>query len=114
MIQGVEVPVNLDALIVRPQRDREQVGGALLRFTRPEDETEQAASRRQAMGVYAAVLVLLHVQQNLAGERNPDPRICLSIDVQCEDIHAAPRTYAQRVNNLESACRVIAAMWHAA
>jgi hypothetical protein len=111
MISGVEVPVNLDALVVRPPSDVELIGGALLRFTKADDETEHAARQRREMGTYAATLVLLHVQKNIVGNRKPDFRICLSIDVQCQEIHAAPRTFVQRMRNLESACRFIAAMW---
>lgn len=114
VIANVEVPVNLDALVHRSRDGAEQSGGALFRFTKSDDESDQAASRRREMGLYAATIVLMHVRENLAGNRTPDHRLCLSVDVQCNEVHVAPRTYAQRASNLENACRFIAALWNAA
>jgi hypothetical protein len=66
------------------------------------------------MGMYAATLAHLQVQQNLAGNREPHHQLCLSIDVQCREVHIAPRTSVQRAQNLENACRFIAALWETA
>ena len=111
---GVDVSVNLDLLITREHRSQAQIGGALFRFTKADDESELAASRRRNMGLYAATLVQMQVRENLAGNRRPYYRLCMSVDVQCEEAHIAPRTYAQRQQNLENACRFISAMWHSA
>lgn len=113
-LAGVEVSVNVDALVTRMHRDGDQIGGALFRFTKADDETDAAASKRREMGSYAATLVQMHVRQNLAGNRQPHYQLCLSIDVQCREVHVAPRTFIQRAQNLESACRFIAALWDAA
>lgn len=111
-IAGVKVSVQLDLLLTRTRGSREQIGGALFRMTRPdEDETEAAAAKRQDMGAYAATLVHMQVSENLAGNRDPYYRLCMSIDVQAEDVHIAPRTYVQRASNLTNACWFISSMW---
>lgn len=111
---GIGVSVNLDLLTNRSSSDTEYVGGALFRFTRADEETETATARRREMGQYAATLALMQVRQNIAGNREPDYRLCLSIDVQAQEVHVASRNHLQRSNNLESACRFIAAMWESA
>jgi hypothetical protein len=113
-MSGVEVFVNLDLLVTRSQRATEQIGGALFRLTKADDETDSAASKRREMGMYAATLAHLQVRQNLAGNRQPYYQLCLSIDVQCREVHVAPRTFVQRAQNLENACRFIAALWETA
>lgn len=110
-IAGVDISVNLDLLVARTQGAVEQLGGALFRFTKADEETDAAAAKRRDMGLYAATIIHMHVVQNLAGNRQPTNRLCLSIDVQCGEVHVAPRNYAQRAQNIESSCRFIAAMW---
>ncbi len=108
VLAGVEVPVTLDLLIHR----EDEIGGLLFRLTQPDDaETEGAASKRHEMGAYAATLVLMQIRANLAGNRRPSHPICWSVEVQSQDIHVAPRTFAKRAQDMESACRFIAAMW---
>ena len=108
---GVEVSVNVDALLHRTKGATEQIGGALFRFTKAEDESDNAAGKRREMGLYAATLALIQVQRNLKGNREPHHQLCLSVDVQCEEVHVAPKAYTTRIQNLENACRFIAAMW---
>lgn len=113
-IGGVEVSVYVDLMIHRSFRGQEQVGGALFRFTQADDESEGAQNKRRNMGAYAATLVHMHVAQNLAGNRQPHHALCMSVDVQFREAHLAPRDFAQRTQNLENACRFIAAMWDSA
>ena len=108
---GVDVSVNVDLLTLRTKGSDELIGGALFRFTKADDETDAAASKRREIGGYAATLVQMQVRKNLAGNRKPNHALCMSIDVQCEEVHIAPRTYAQKAQHLENACRFIAAMW---
>jgi hypothetical protein len=111
-LSGVAISVYCDVLIHRTHREEEQVGGVLFRLTKPEDdETERAADKRRDMGLYAATLVHMHVAANLAGDRNPHFGLCWSVDVQNQELHVTPRTYVSRAQNLENACRFIAAMW---
>lgn len=111
MLSGMEVAVNVDLLVSRSRDGVEQIGGALFRFTKADEESEGAAAKRRDMGMYAATLVHLQVAQNLAGNHVPHYQLCMSVDVQAEEIHYAPRSYAQRAQNLENACRFIRAMW---
>jgi len=112
-LADVEVSVNLDLLATRTRGTAEQIGGALFRFTKVDDETDTAATKRREMGMYAATLAHMQATQ-IAGNRVPHHQLCLSIDVQCREVHVAPRTYAQRTRNLENACRFIAGMWDTA
>lgn len=109
---GVDISVHCDVLTHREVRGTPSIGGALLRLTKPEDEESEAArAKRVDMGSYAATLVYMQVETNLAGNRQPRPDLCWSVDVQHGEIHAAPRNYRTRAANLEAACEVIAAMW---
>jgi hypothetical protein len=111
-IGGVSVSVNCDILIHRDIKGTKAIGGGLFRLTKPEeDETDAAKAKRHDMGAYAATLVYMQVVQNLAADRTPHPDICCSIDVQCGEIHKAPKNYKTRSNNIETACEFIAAMW---
>lgn len=111
-ISGVEVSVTLDLLIHRMNGETQEIGGVLFRLTTPdEDETDNAAAKRRNMGTYAATLVRMQVAENFAGNRSPAYPICWSVDVQCREVHVAPRTFAKRVQAIENACLTIAAMW---
>ena len=111
VLAGVDVSVNVDLLTHRTKGGEEQVGGALFRFTKADEETEAAAAKRREIGAYAATLVQMQIRTHLAGNRKPTHSLCMSIDVQAEEVHIAPRNYAQKAQNLENACRFIAAMW---
>ena len=111
LLSGVAVSVTLDTLIHRQSRGRDLIGGALFRFTKADDESETAKTKRRDMGRYAATLAYMQVSQNLCGDRQANPSLCLSIDVQFEEIHAATANYARRETEMTNACRFIAAMW---
>jgi len=110
-LADVEVSVNVDLLVRGARNDNQQIGGALFRFSPAEEETDTAAGRRRDLGLYAATLVYLQVERNLAGNQRPHYQLCMSVDVQAEEIHYSPPSFAQRVENLESACIFIRAMW---
>lgn len=110
-ISGVEVSVNVDVLVYGASRGVEQIGGALFRYTRSDEESDTAAARRHERGLYAATLVYMQIAQNLAGNRMPLNRLCMAVDVQSEDIHIAPRNFARRRSDIENACFVIAGIW---
>ena len=112
IIGGVQVSVNCDTLIHREIKGKPSIGGALFRMTKPDDaETEAAKAKRKEMGAYAATLVFMQLEQNLAGNNQPHHEICWSIDIQNSEVHTAPRNYKTRAANLETACEFIAAMW---
>ena len=110
-INGVQVKVTLDLLIHRTHRNIDQVGGTIYRFTQADDETPAAENKRRDIGRYAATLAHLQVAQNLAGNRNATRQLSMAVDVQFGEVLQCPPRYAQRVQNLENACRFIASMW---
>jgi len=111
-ISGVAVSVNCDILIHRARRDQSEIGGALFRLTKPEEEpSERSLQRRREMAGYAASLVLMHISEHHAANMRPNGALCLSIDVQSGETHDAARAFTRRRQNIENACRFISAMW---
>jgi hypothetical protein len=108
---GVEISVRADLLVHGAVRNREQIGVAILRMTQDDADTDAARSRRQDMGFYVATLARLHLEANIESNREPANRLCLSIDVQHGEAFACPNANTRRRNDLENACRFIAAMW---
>jgi hypothetical protein len=88
-----------------------QVGGAVLRMTQDDADSEVARSRRRDMGLYIATLARLHVDQNIQSARDVNNRLCMSIDVQRGECFQAPDANTRRMNDIENACRFIAALW---
>lgn len=111
-ISGVTVSVNCDILIHRIRRNVQEVGGAILRLNKPEDSaSERSIQKRREMAAYAATLVFMHVTEHHAANRTAAASICYSVDVQSGEAHDASRSFITRRQNLESACRFIAAVW---
>lgn len=110
-LAGVEVSVRADLLVHGTARGEQQIGAAVLRMTQDDAESEAARSRRRDMGLYVATLARLHTDQNLADDRVPANRLCMSIDVQHGEVFVAPNSNTRRMNDIESACRFIAALW---
>lgn len=109
---GVDVSINVDLLAIRPRGSLEQIGGAIFRFTKAdEDETDAAKIKRRRIGQWAANLAQIQVIDNLCGDRQPSYDLCLSVDVQFEEIHRGTRALTSRRRDLESACRFIALAW---
>ncbi len=111
MIAGVEVSVNLDALV---NGTGGRIGGTLLRFSQSDGETDEATRKRQEVGRYAATLVFVFVGQVYGDKNTADRSLCSSIDVQFNDVIYAPTNTSVRVKNIESACRFISAAWSGA
>ncbi len=111
IIEGVEVSVRADLLVHGQYRGDEQVGAAILRMTQDDAASNTARERRRNIGCYVATLAKLHVEQNLAGDRTPKDRLCMSIDVQHGEVFQNPQSSTRRASDLRSACRFIAALW---
>jgi hypothetical protein len=111
VVAGVAVSIRADMLVHATWREENQIGGAVLRMTQDDAGTAAARDRRQEMGRYVATLVRRHLDENIASNRTPANRLCLSIDVQHGEVFAAPTANTRRMNDVENACRVIAAMW---
>lgn len=114
MLSGVSVSVYLNLLRERDRAGKVEVGGVLFRLSKADEETDGAAAKRHEMGGYAATLAYMQTQALMSGERHPHHQLCASFDIQCGDVHLAPRTYIAKARALEDACRFIAAMWNQA
>lgn len=110
-LNGVHVSVNVDLLVNRTYRGTQQIGGSIFRFTQSDSETPAAIAKREDIGRYAATLTHLHVVENLAGNRSPHRTLSMAVDVQFGQAMICPPSYAQRVTNMENACRFISSMW---
>jgi hypothetical protein len=56
----------------------------------------------------------MQVHASHAGSATPHHSLCLSVDVQAGEVHAAPRNFAQKAQRLEAECRFVAALWASA
>ena len=111
-IAGVEVSVRADVLVEGRGRRSGQLGAAVLRMTKDDATTSAARAKRKDMGLYAAAIVRRHVEQNLLGPgQKVAAGLCMSIDVQHREIFVAPPARTRRMQDIESACQMIAAMW---
>ena len=111
IVAGVEVSVRADLLVHGSARGDDQIGAAILRMTMDGTDSEAARQRRRDMGLYVATMARMHVDQNIASNRSPANRLCLSIDIQHGEVFVAPNANTRRTNDIENACRVIAALW---
>lgn len=110
-MSGVEVSVHADVLVHAASKGIEQMGAAVLRMTQDDASTDAAIDKRRQMGLYAATLVRLHVEQNINSDRQAANRLCLSIDIQRGEVFVAPNSNTRRISDLTAACQMIAALW---
>ena len=109
-INGVDISVNLDLKSQRTYSGKNQVGGIICRFTKSDSGTSAAITKREDMGRYVATLAHLRISQD-AGDRDAYRGLSMAVDVQFGQAIQCPPNYAQRVTNMENACRFISAMW---
>lgn len=110
-ISGVDVSVFADLLVYGSTRKNEQIGAAIFRMTQDDAETDEAKERRRDMGLYVATLAFRQIAAATHTNREPAPRLCMSIDVQHGEIFTAPAQNSRRMTDIENACRMIAAIW---
>jgi hypothetical protein len=110
-VAEVEISVRADLLVHGSARGQDQIGAAVLRMTQDDADSEAARSKRRDMGLYVATLARLHVDQNIPSNRTVANRLCMSIDVQHGEVFQAPAANTRRMNDVENACRFIAALW---
>ena len=110
-LAGVTISVRADLLVSAPIRSIDHSGVAVLRMTQDDATTEAARSRRREMGLYVATLARMHVEQNIAQVSPISNRLCMSIDIQHGEVFQTPDANTRRRNDLENACRFIAAIW---
>lgn len=108
---GVEVSVRADLIVNAPIRGAHHYGAAVLRLTQDDADSDGARAKRKEMGLYVATLARLHVDQNLLPSGAVSNRLCMAIDVQHGELFQAPDANTRRMNDLDAACRMIAAIW---
>jgi hypothetical protein len=104
-----KVSVNLDVMVRQraPTLPKDKIGGAILLFSKGEASTMARAERSRVI----AGLIYTHVNRFLANQGDPDPALCLAIDVLNGVSHRPPGTFARKLRNVEDACTEIAALW---
>lgn len=112
-IGNVQVSVHADLLVHGSMRGRDEVGAAVLRMTKDDAFTPTSKEKRRIMGQYVATLARMHVENLAVTGRVPSNRLGMSIDVQHGAVFTAPRHYARRRKELESACVFISGLWGA-
>lgn len=110
-IAGVEVSVRADLLVRMPIKGAEHAGAVVLRMTQDDAATDAAKAKRKEMGLYVATMIRKHIDQNLKPNLPVSNRLCMSLDIQHGEVFQAPDSNARRMNDLDAACRFIAAVW---
>jgi hypothetical protein len=110
-IADVEISVRADMLAKTSVRSRDFYGAAVLRLTQDDAGTETAITRRKDVGLYVATIARMHADQNLTFAGDVGNRACMSIDVQHGEFFQAPDATTRRMQDIENACRFIAAIW---
>lgn len=110
-ISDVAVSAYADLIVHGKSKGQEQYGAAILRMTQDDAETDAAKAKRRDMGLYVAAIASLHAEQNIKSNRLPANRLSMSIDVQHGEVFPASNSNTRRINNLQSACTMIAALW---
>jgi len=111
MLAGVEISAQADLFVTGVIRSQDHAGAAILRLTQDDADTEHARARRREMGLHVATIARLQLDQNLSPTLPISNRFCMSIDVQHGEFFRAPDANTRRMNDLENACRFIAALW---
>lgn len=110
-IAGVEISVRADVLAKTVVRGKDIYGAAVLRLTQDGADTETAITKRRDVGLYVATIARMHADQNLIFVGDVGNRACMSIDVQHGEFFQAPDATTRRMQDIENACRFIAAIW---
>ena len=110
-ISGVSVSAHLDLFVHASTRGVSQVGGAILRMTQDDAETEAARIKRRDMGLYVAAVVRLHLERVCKPSNVIANKLCMSIDLRHGEVFAAPASNTRRITDIENACVFIAAAW---
>jgi hypothetical protein len=110
-ISAVEVSVRLDLFVHGISRGVDQIGGAVLRLTQDDADTDMAKAKRREMGTYVATIARLHTERGFASGTQIAYRLCMSIDVRHGELFPAPSSSTRRITDIENACRFIAAVW---
>lgn len=104
-----KVSVHLDVILRQraPTAPKDRIGGAILLFSKG----EASASARLERSRVIAGLIYTYANRFLVTQGDPDPALCLAVDVLNGVSHRPPGTFARKLRNVEDACTEIAALW---
>jgi len=102
-----KVSVHLDVIARIHGPGRDKIGGAVLIFSKGEASSSARIERSRIV----AGLIYTFCTRFMAAQGEPDPSLCLSVDVLNGASHRPPGTFARRLKNVEDACDEIAALW---
>jgi len=111
VLSGVEISIRSDLLVYGEARGKGQIGSAIFRMTQDDADTDEAKEKRKDMGLYVATLALRQLSEAPPSNREVAARLCMSIDIQHGEVFIAPVANARRMNDVENACLMIAAIW---
>jgi hypothetical protein len=102
------ISVSLDFTIHRPNDEgKDAIGAAILLFSKGETSTNARLERSKII----AGLIHTYAVRFLKGMGEPDPSICLAVDVFGGIAHKPPGTFARKLRNVGDACDEIADRW---
>ncbi len=110
-LAGVDISIRSDLLVYGETKGKAQIGSAIFRMTQDDADTDEAKEKRKDMGLYVATLALRQLSEAPPSNREVAARLCMSIDIQHGEVFVAPNANARRMNDVENACRMIAAIW---
>lgn len=111
-IEGVDVSVHPNLVLTQTVRSDQRFGLALFRLAKGDDEENiAAASRRSDVGKFVATLAFMQAETYCPDEHIAHHSLCMSLDVQNQEIWTGSRNQTRRINNLRAACRQIARAW---
>jgi hypothetical protein len=103
-IGRVSISVRPEVVLERESKDGLLVGAVKLYFSKTNPLTEERAK-------YTGTILYRYAQERLSQDKKVDYRLCHVIDVFARKIYRAPRTYKQRLKDVEAACEEIARVW---
>jgi DNA-directed RNA polymerase subunit N (RpoN/RPB10) len=102
------ISVAMDFTVHRPVvGDKDSFGGAILLFNRGEVSPRVRVERCKTI----AGLIYTHCARLMTALGNPDPALCLAVDVFNGVGHAPQGTFTRKLRNVADACDEIAARW---
>jgi hypothetical protein len=103
-----KIQVNLDVRTVKPvMNGKDQVGGAILLFSRGETSSEKRIDRCKTI----AGLIHMAVTSAFSSLGDPERGICLAVDVFAGKSYTPPGTFARKLRHIEDSCEEIADRW---
>lgn len=106
ILNGVSVSFAPSVLLRRTtKRNTVKTGAMMLRYKKGTRLPEEVASFQSA--TIHGLLCMYGTETDAEVDRN----LCLTLDAQSGDLHAAPTNSVSRFNNVKAACATIADMW---